>query len=152
MVPLLAVPELQPVLHRSQEFVGAGQQVEVVTGDVSFVVQLLERKQSAAAAEPGFDSSVDALKTLHEEFNLPYSAGIRLDVDGLGTASLQLRAAVLFVLLAAGDKRRFDGGEIQFASIHQWLYGSNELAGKSAVSGGVSDFNEGLQFPILRSL
>ena len=144
MMPLLTILELQPVLNSSKKFVGAGQKVEVVYGDVPLVMQLLERKEGAAAAKPRLNSSVDALKTLDQELDLPYSTGIDFDVHSFRTASLYFCAAMFFVLPAAGDERRFDRGEIQFASIYQWLHGPNELAREGAVSGGVPDFNQRL--------
>src|SRR5690242_814090 len=69
-VHLLPSPDLQPMLDHAQELVPLCQVLEILAADVRFVVQLLQREQCAAGSEPRLASSIDALQTLHEEFDI----------------------------------------------------------------------------------
>src|SRR5581483_2511509 len=80
---LLPVLELQAVLDSTKKFVGAVEFVKVLAADVVLVVQLLQRKQSPAGAQPGLLSAVDALQTLHQELDIANAATVYFNVDAL---------------------------------------------------------------------
>src|SRR4051812_15892919 len=77
---LLAAPELQSMLYAPQEFISDRKLVEVFAGEVPFVVQLLQRQQRAAGAQPTIAAAVHALQALREKFDIANPSAIELHV------------------------------------------------------------------------
>ena len=99
--------------------------MKIVSADVALIVKLLQRKERAAGAQPGFAASINALQTLHEEFNVADSTTINFDVERFVSFGGSLPAA-LAVYLFAGDQRCFDGGKVDFFAINLGLNTADE--------------------------
>ena len=72
--------QLQPVLQRAQEPVGAVQLGSVVAPDVAVRRQRLQRLQRVRAAQPVVGASVHELQHLHGELHVPQAAGSELEL------------------------------------------------------------------------
>ena len=80
---LLSMPQLQAMFQMTQEGVSQGQLVKIPPADMPLVMQLLQRKQGPAGAQPGLGAAVHALQTLHQKLDIPDAAAVELDVDRL---------------------------------------------------------------------
>ncbi len=117
-VCLLAVPQLQTVLQIAQKLVGIGEVMEILSADVLFIMQLLQRKKSASRSQPGFASPIYALEALNQELNIANAAVIDLHVDAGLRNFLQQALSAMAANLLAGLESGLYGDEIDFGPIH----------------------------------
>src|SRR5579862_434044 len=131
----------------AQKLVGGSQLTEFPAGDVTIVVQLLQRKERAPGTQPGFRSAVDPLETLHQKFDVTDAAGVELYVDA--TRSATDDRATSFLDFFTRDERSLDSGKVELLGIDVRQDTADKLAREVSVACGMADLDERLQFPIV---
>src|SRR5271165_733052 len=136
------------VLHVAQEFIGAGQTVEVFSADVLLVVKLLQRKEGSARTEPAFLAPIETLQALHQKLDVADASAIEFDVDCLPQPRWHAPLAALVDSFPRLE-RSLDRREIDRLPIHKRLDEANKVARQISVTRRMPRLNEGLQFPVL---
>src|SRR3954471_24177962 len=109
---LLPTPELQPMFHLAQEGIGKRELVEIASAEVLLVVQLAEREQGAARAQPALLAAIDALQALHQELDVADAAAVELHVHAATFLPARDRLPAMARYLVARVQRRLDRREI----------------------------------------
>ena len=146
---LLAVTQLQAMLHVAQEFISRTQMVEVASRKVPFVVQLLQREQRPAGAQPGLAAAIHALQALRQEFDVAYAAATHFHVDSLLRASRPQPARPALRHAAARHQCGLNSHKIQLTLVNVGLHAADEFARKRFITRNVARLDHRLQLPIV---
>src|SRR5438067_6929411 len=146
---LLPAPQLQAMLQAAQKFVSLRQFMEILATDVALIVQLLQREQRAAGAQPFFLAAIHSLQALHQELNIADSAAIHLYINATIATPRRLLLASSRADATLRDQRRLDSSKVQTAAINAVLHAVNKLARDVDIAGSVPRLDERLQLPIV---
>src|SRR5581483_4765171 len=146
---LLTVAQLQAMLHLAKKFISIIQLVKFAAGNVTFVMELLQREQGAAGPQPGLSASVDPLQALHEKFDVANSAAVQLHINGLAGRVKHWPGMTASMHAVASMKRGFNGLEIDLRGIDVRLHRTDKFARQARVAGRVTHLDKRLAFPIM---
>ncbi len=113
-------------------------------------MQALHRYESGSGANPRLAAAVQALQTLHDEFDIANSAGGEFHVPECGViAGLRIAAQLARNFFArANDRAKRD--EIKFRAIDKRLHFADKFISGDDVARGTARLDEHLQFPLAR--
>src|SRR5437763_12793744 len=148
---LLSFPKLETMLEMPQERISGGQLVEIMAADMPLVMQFLQREESSSGAQPRLGASVNSLQTLNQELDITHTAAINLDIGGRVAFGSDLLSAFAIDFFTR-HKSGLDCHKVDLLAVNLRLHSANEAACKSDISGGVTDLDQSLAFPVVRGL
>src|SRR5207237_7628129 len=143
--------QLQAVFEMAKKRICGIKLVEIVSANVAFVMEFLQREKRPAGTQPGFTASIYSLQALNKKFDVPNSAAINLHVEGFMSFGRGL-ATPLTVNLFACDEGGFNRRKVNLGAINLRLDASDEGAGQLHISRRVPDFYQRLTLPVVGSL
>src|SRR5438309_12006296 len=123
------------MLQAAQKFVSLRQFMEILATDVALIVQLLQREQRAAGAQPFFLAAIHSLQALHQELNIADPAAIHFYINATIATPRRLLLAASRADATLRDQRRLDGSKVQTAAINAMLHAVNEFARDADIAG-----------------